>query len=121
MRIYIDTNVYLDLFFNRSLSIYAEQILNRAILCEFYVVISDIVVYELEKYISTKQIELLKDQLGIKAILVLRSCSKANGLHYPDNVHLQTAIDANCDVFITNDHAFFDISSSIRILSSQIF
>lgn len=123
MRVFIDTNVYLDLLLNRDSSLYAEQIITRSISCEFYVIVSPLIIQELENYANEIDIKSLFERIGVKKIFVHTSKKKeyVSGLHFPDNIHLHTAIEANCDVFLTNDHAFFDISSSIQILSSRIF
>lgn len=53
--IYCDTNVYLDYFFDRRDNIrplgeFAHQVIQRALGCEFYIVISDWVITELNKH-----------------------------------------------------------------------
>lgn len=59
--IYIDTNVWLDYFLKRdggflSPCEVAFQIFSRSVSCEFRILISDALVYELEKYVDMKKI-----------------------------------------------------------------
>jgi hypothetical protein len=55
--IYLDTNVWLDYFLDRSSGLLspseiALHILKRSIFCEFQILISDILTVELEKYVE---------------------------------------------------------------------
>ena len=67
-KIYVDTNVFLDYCLERKSQYrdfqdYANQLLNRTLSCEFYIVISDITLFELKKRCSLEFLEDLKHKL----------------------------------------------------------
>lgn len=115
--IYIDTNVYLDLFLNRqskylSYADISQSIFNRSVSCEFYILISDLVIYELRKKVEKKDLDDFFHSLSYKLRFteVIKSdyASKFK-IHSPDNAHISCAIRNNCDAIITNDKDFFEI------------
>jgi len=61
MKIYFDTNVYLDFLEDRSDSLkplgeLAHQAFLRGLDCEYFIVISDLVIEELRKRVSAEDI-----------------------------------------------------------------
>lgn len=101
MRIYLDTNVYLDYFFNRvNESIpsgeLAYLLLRRTVSCEFDIVISDIILVELEKVLTKTQIRDLLDWLQPKLLSTRRTQKDSKNaklfpIHFPDNLHFAIA------------------------------
>lgn len=96
--IYIDTNVWLDYFFNRDSGILSPaeisfELFKRSVSCEFYIVISSPLIFELEKYIDENKLKAHLEWLEPKLIrinltLLEEKEAKKLPIHYPDCVHL---------------------------------
>lgn len=126
--IYIDTNVYVDYFENRSYGLrpaseFAFIIIQRAISCEFNIVISTLLVKELEKRISQDEINRLFSQLRefnkiIDAKItyevkkLAEELTRSGKIHYADAIHYALAFHAKAEAIITNDRAFRNLSNS---------
>lgn len=126
--IYIDTNVYLDYFKERSYGLrpaseFAFILIQRAISCEFRIVISTKLMEELDKRIPQENTNGLFDQLrGLNKILDIKTnleikrlaseLSKSGKIHYADALHYAFAFYAKADAIITNDLAFRNLSSN---------
>ena len=122
MKIYIDTNVYLDWCFNRDKGFYVEQILTRAVGCEFHIVISDLLLRELRKFV--KNPDALLKPLEEKCLYVESTktdvrLARSKSIHFPDSLHLVLAEREQCDYLITNDGDFLKFDSDIPIIPSQ--
>jgi predicted nucleic acid-binding protein len=128
--IYLDTNIFLDYALGtddiRPLDEFAKQIFIRAINCEFKILISDLLIYELSKYLRDykglfKPFQ-IKDKLEYsKEKYSDKINAKKIKLHYPDNVHLYLAQKFKCDFFVTNDKEILAYRAKIKIVSSQFF
>lgn len=123
-RIYLDTNVWLDYYWNRQ-SKYLDQgaiahrILVRTIECEFTLIISDILLAELEQFVDN--IQSLIEPLKEKCVFVRASRSshiqaKQLPLHYPDSVHMILAQEHQASCFVTNDKGI--TSKTLRVVQS---
>lgn len=118
--IYIDACIYLDYFEGRvdklrPLGEFAFNIFRRAVECEFTIVVSDLVIFELEKHIKNKDIlkELLNklDNLG-KIIKMKRSkqivaeakkISQQHHVHIADAFHLAFAKISGAEYLVTRN------------------
>ncbi len=104
MRIYIDTNVYLDYLLDRKnkrgkdLSKPAFEVFRRALNCEFYILISNHLIYELRGIADLKDITMLMCFLK-KKILKIEGEPEGKG----DELHAQLAIKYSADVIVTRN------------------
>ena len=110
--IYIDTNVYLDYFMNRTKGMLSPEeitynILRRTLDCEFQIVLSDILVVEIEKYVKKDKLRSILKWLRpkIKTIKLAREeieDAKKMNIHFPDCLHIYIAnkLDAT---LVSND------------------
>ncbi|MBU1202226.1 MAG: type II toxin-antitoxin system VapC family toxin [Nanoarchaeota archaeon] len=118
MKIYFDTNVYIDFLENRAdkfrpLGELAFQSFQRGINCEFHIVISELVVKELSKSgVSKEKIKKLINWFGEKIILVenlkndfseAKKAMKKYKIHFEDALHYQTS-KRIADKLLTNDN-----------------
>tara|TARA_Y100000310_G_C20123847_1_gene552718 strand:+ start:141 stop:398 length:258 start_codon:yes stop_codon:yes gene_type:complete len=84
MKVYCDTNIFLDFFDDRNdhirpLGEFTFQIFKRAINCEFHIVFSTHVKKELiSQGVTDEKIKEIFDLLGIKIIFVSFNCSGAS-------------------------------------------
>jgi predicted nucleic acid-binding protein len=128
MRVYIDTNVILDLFLRTNTEYVSPadiacQIFYRSSCCEFYCVISDLTLFELKKKISAKQVDDFLDFLGIKyepVCIIKEDYQNPFKIHRPDDVHIACAVRVDCDCILTNDLEFLEVSP-IPVRSSRLF
>ena len=129
MRIYIDTNVYLDLFFNRS-SAYvdfaqeANTIFHRSKGCEFEIIISDVLTSELTRYACLEPLEELRSFLGTKARSVRKMHTdelraQSFNTHRADALHIALA-ERCADCIITRNVKDFK-DSSIPVFLPESF
>jgi predicted nucleic acid-binding protein len=71
MKIYIDTNVYLDFFLERQKSKYAERIFFQTLYCRHQIIISDHILQELTKFLEYPKAVVLFEILKHKLIKVI--------------------------------------------------
>jgi predicted nucleic acid-binding protein len=114
MKLYIDTNVYLDYFLNRRNSGPAFRIFRRTINCHFQIILSDQVILELTNIIEYSQVKFLFEMLKHKLVFVKSETSdmlKAKQLntHYSDALHIILAEKSCADVIITNNIKDFSL------------
>jgi len=124
--VYIDANVWLDYYWNRKgryldLGDVAHRILQRTITCEFTVLVSDILLAELEKYVS--DVKGLINPLEEKCVFIKAEQSdyrlaRASQLHYPDSLHVILAEKHSANFFVTNDADI--ISDSVYVVKSSV-
>jgi predicted nucleic acid-binding protein len=109
----IDTNVWLDYFLHRDKGMLSPAdislaILKRSISCEFRIVISDILLIELESYVDQKNLREVLGWLSPKLFVVdyskedLRLARKIP-VHYPDCIHVYLAQKYEAKL-ISNDY-----------------
>lgn len=70
MKLYLDTNVYLDFFLKRYKSKYAEKLFINTVLCKYQIIISDHVLVELTKNLDYKKTVSLFETLKNKIIKI---------------------------------------------------
>jgi len=110
--IYLDTNVYLDYLYDRTSKYipygdFAHQLFEKSLSCQYLIVISDLVVDELNKYLSRKQvidlIKYLRPKLKFTNVTSKdKMTSKTMNLHYPDSLHVAIANHHNA-ILVSHD------------------
>jgi len=127
MKIFIDTNIFLDLILKREYHKEALLILNAIEKGIFKGYILDITILNID-YIAKKQIKDIRNFLNlINRVFTIKGASNeqiANALDIEnsdleDNLQYITAQQNQCQVIITNDKKFY--SKNIKILSSVDF
>lgn len=135
MLIYIDTNVYLDYMGNREdnlkpLGEFAFQLIQRALKCEFEILLSDLVLEELNRHASKKEIErmlcpLLKKN-KIQQVVSTKEdseeakeeCIRCPDIHFSDSLHYAIALRCCAEAIITNDKHFYSIESPELLITT---
>jgi predicted nucleic acid-binding protein len=115
--IYCDTNVYMDYFLGRHdrfapLDEIAAQIFKRAISCEFSIIISRLLLVELERYDLSEEMLRLTRALGKKTIYVEddaddRELARRIPTHFDDALHIAIALRHGAETIVTNNLADF--------------
>lgn len=126
MKIYFDTNIYIDYLENRTdglrpLGSFAFELFRRSIECEFDIIVSDFVINELERYIDEKRINEVMDSIK-KANKLVKICKskedvKKAGLssNKPDALHALLAKKAGAEYIITrNIKDFLEFSHLVK-------
>ncbi len=108
MKIYVDTNVYLDYLLKRKnkygkdLSKPAFNIFKRTVSCEFYISVSDHLVQELRGIIDLNDLTMLMTFLK-KKIIKIHDEKQGKG----DEFHAYSAIKHGADVIVTRNKNHF--------------
>jgi predicted nucleic acid-binding protein len=94
---------------------YAFQLLQRTIACEFKLIISNILLAELEKYLEIKQLDELLSWIKPKSVFItVTSDDKRNArticAHYPDSLHFVLAQRTGAQL-ISNDKELLNIGA----------
>jgi len=127
VKIFIDTNVFLDVLLKRENYHYSLEILNSVLYNKFIGYVSDITLLNID-YVAKKQmknikefIELVNDNFIVTGAdnSVIKSALKINNIDFEDNVQYCSAKIFNCDVIVTNDKKF--VFNGIEILNSVEF
>jgi len=108
MKVYIDTNVYLDYFLERRNAKKSFRIFRKALRCDFFIIISDHALNELIRYIEPKNVRFFFATLNHKLIKVYASEedkleAKNISTHYEDALHIVLAKKSEADIIITNN------------------
>ncbi len=131
--IYLDTNIYIDYFENRTdkfrpLGEFAYQIFQRTLSCEFRIVFSSLILNELEHNIKNERImDLLvelEDKNKIIRIIpkreereIARKIVKERNTPFNDTLHALIAKNNGSDYFITrNTKDFLELQDFVKIL-----
>ena len=122
LRVYCDTNIFLDIIGNRRdplrpLGDLAFDFLSRGWNCLFKIVVSDLVIEEIEKYANKKDLFLLLERFKDKNKLIrvgyqASEVKKAKALskNWTDALHFIIAERERCDYLVTrnvNDFSTF--------------
>lgn len=111
-RVYVDTNIWLDLVWNRDKR--AKRFFRQALSCFYEIVVSDIIKRELEKYATSPQSLFEKLETMGKVDFVETSPSQViraklvTGSHHNDNLHSILAQDNRCDILLTSNIRDFE-------------
>ena len=126
VRIYCDTNIYIDVFQNREvkyrdLGALARSIFSRSLDCEFELIISDWLLYELGKHIDSNKIteffidfkkknKLVKINKSDEDVEIAKKLASSNPeTHFQDVLHQILAKKMNAKYLITRDsHGFVE-------------
>jgi predicted nucleic acid-binding protein len=121
-KIYVDTNVYLDLFLNRTrgyrdLGEEANQLFRRAKGCEFAILVSDVVLGEIDGAFPhlVPDFVALKRFLDWKALPVPvseddRRYARSLTTHFEDALHIAVAVRSGADCIVTRNVKHFTVS-----------
>lgn len=118
MRVYIDTNVYLDYLLERknkkgrSLADVAYAIFSRTISCEFEVVLSDHVIHELYRRSTPEETRMLFAAMAPKLVKVRteendRRKAEESPTHFSDALHAMLAKKSESSLIVTRNIADF--------------
>ncbi len=121
MKIYVDTNVYLDYLLERKnkqgkdLSKQAFEVFRRAMSCEFYVIISNHLLNELHAIMLEQDTRMLLYLLRKKIITVEDEYE-----HKGDEKHAVLAIKAGADLIVTRNISDFKNFSIQAVLPEHL-
>ncbi len=127
MKIFIDTNIFLDLILKRDSCRDSIAILNAIERGIYEGVILDITILNID-YIAKKQVKDIRDFLNlINTTFTVLGASNSSieealsitNSDLEDNLQYIIAKDSKCDVIVTNDKKFF--RANIEIVSSSDF
>jgi len=127
MKIFIDTNIFLDLILQREGYKDAVQILNDCANKTFDGHVSDVTLLNID-YIANKQVKhtkkFIKTIVDVMAVLgadnhVFTSSLEIDNVDLEDNVQYICAIESNCEVIVSNDKKFY--RGEVEVLCSAEF
>ena len=127
-KLYIDTNVIIDMIQNRdneygrNIGKYASYLFSESRKCKFYVVISDWTIKESYKYLDPTELRLFIQLLKKKIIkqkydnLDKKKAKNLSSKNFTDALHVILAEKSNSDMIITsNIKDFIELDSKIPI------
>ena len=114
MLIYIDTNVWIDYFYNRvdrlrPLGDFSFNLLKSSADCKYTILISKWLLVELEKYVSEEDIKIIFEWLKSKKKIIFVSSNKEDiikskrYLHWHDAYHAILAQKGGAKYFVTRN------------------
>ena len=115
MKIFLDTNIFLDVLLKRENYSYSLEILNSCLNGVFEGIVVDITLLNID-YIAKKQSNNIKEFLEIineNFIVVgannktFKEAFKIDNLDLEDNIQYICAKNSKCNTIITNDKLFF--------------
>lgn len=126
-KLYLDTNIYLDYLENRKdklrpLGDFAFNLIRRAVECEFKIVISDVVIKEIEGKVTEDTLSEMIKILNRKLIRVesteeQRERAGKRKTHFTDALHAIIAINNEVDYFITrNITDFSEFKDELKVV-----
>ena len=119
MRIYVDTNVYLDYFLDRRRFSESLRLFMDAIRCKHEIVLSDHVVHELNKFVELENIMMLFKLLEKKLVKVSSTSEDRDNTiyvdtHYSDALHIMLARRAGAEAIVTRNISDFPSFKTYR-------
>ena len=127
MKIFIDTNIFLDLILKREYSKEATIILNAVSENMFTGIVLDITLLNID-YIAKKQVVDIRKFIGTINNLfnvvganndIFKGAIEIENRDLEDNIQYLVAQKSHCDVIVTNDKNFYQ--GNINLLSSSAF
>lgn len=125
--IYIDTNIYLNLFQGESgrwhnFADLAVHLFNRVKNGEYTLVISDWVIQEFSKKRDAREIQKVIDDIPQSQIIHVKTTSQdkqkareISSVNYPDALHVVLAMKSNAIYLVTRDADYQEFSNLIEI------
>lgn len=126
-RIYCDANIYVDLFEDRRdkirpLGEFAFQLLKRTLDCEFDLIISDWVLYELKQYVKPEKLSDFLEEYKKKNKIIKISrtpedikAAKSKSEHFQDALHQILAKRAGAKYLVTRNIQHFSYDPDLEI------
>ena len=127
MKIFVDTNIFLDLILKRENFDKALLIFNAVEKQLFMGVILDITILNID-YIANKQIQDVKEFLNLINMKfevtgatnnMIEKALKIDNKDLEDNLQYIAALESHCDLIITNDKYFY--TNDLLVLTSNDF
>ncbi len=127
MKIFVDTNIFLDLILKRENFDKALLIFNAIEKKLFIGVILDITILNID-YIANKQIQDVKEFLNLINMKfevtgatnnMIEKALKIDNKDLEDNLQYIAALESHCDLIITNDKYFY--TNDLLVLTSNDF
>ena len=127
MKIFIDTNIFLDLILQREYSKEATIILNAVSENMFTGIVLDITLLNID-YIAKKQVVDIRKFIGTINNLfnvvganndIFKGAIEIENRDLEDNIQYLVAKKSHCDAIVTNDKNFYQ--GNISLLSSSAF
>ena len=122
--VYVDTNIIMDFLLERDHAAYL--FLDRALRCEFLIIISDVVLHELTyqglELESSNLIQILR--AGGKCIILhvseedkkeAKAVVAARKTHYNDALHASVACRSGCKAFVTKNLKDFTCFKDLNV------
>lgn len=115
MKLYIDTNIFLDFLLERKnragedISKPAQKLFFRSMKCEFFIIYSDHTAFELNKNISGEQIRMMFAFLHKKIVMISKTqediaeAQKLSAANFSDALHAVLAKKSGADYIITRN------------------
>ena len=130
--IYLDTNIYLDYLENRNdklrpLGEFALRLLQRTLECEFKIIISGLVVDEVERHLNKERLDevitnlkeaekLIRIEITSEDEIRAKELTKIKDTHFDDALHAVLAQKAKAKFLITrNINDFVDLQDLVDI------
>ncbi len=126
-RIYVDTNIYLNLFQGESgrwhnFADLAAHLFNKVKKGEYTLIISDWVIQEFSKKQDMQEIQKLIDDIPQKHIIQVKTtfqdkqkAREISTVNYPDALHVVLAMKSNAIYLVTRDSDYQEFSNLIEI------
>ena len=127
MKLFVDTNIFLDVLLERENYTYSLKVLNSCANDIFEGVIADITLLNID-YIARKQtnniqdfLEIVNDNFNVIGAdnKMFKEAFEIDNLDLEDNIQYLCAKNSECNVIVTNDKLFYQ--GEVDILSSQEF
>ena len=125
MIIYLDTNIWLDYFLQRESKYISNKdvalnIFQRAVSCEFQIIMTDILLEEITKYVDLKKTKNITNWISHKLIFVTTTTQDEDKarkipIHFPDNLHFILAKKEKATL-VSNDKEM----QKLGAISSQV-
>ena len=127
MKLFLDTNIFMDILFERENCIYAKQIIQSIIDGDHDGYVADISILNID-YVAKKQMQEVRKFLHFienNFVIVgadngdILKALKLENHDLEDNLQYILAKKSACDLIISNDKTF--IKSSLSVLNAELF
>ncbi|MFH1065589.1 MAG: type II toxin-antitoxin system VapC family toxin [Nanoarchaeota archaeon] len=132
--IYIDTNVYLDLLIGRHSGLMpsseiARNVLNRALKCEFHIIICDFLLMEIENYVSKELVDSTFKSLIQAGKVTFEAITPedkgkahilSKSVPFGDCLHFVIAEKCGAEYLVTNDKHFDRLKNKVQVIRPNL-